>query len=505
MSASFSSTPHTASETPPSAPVPPHPAHPAHPAHQGQTGNSNRASRDGAHSPTLRHAHGHSHDHAPVGKPHGGPEPGAISAAEAVARILASFAPLGGEEQLPALHALGRVLAEDVPAVMDVPPFDNSAMDGYAVRGEDVAAATQERPVSVRVIGEVAAGLTVTRPIAPGEAYRILTGAPLPPGADTVVPYELTDGKGFGGWSGEEGAELAAAETSVRVFRGVQPADNVRYAGEDQRRGDLVLRAGCVIRPAEVGVLATLGRTHVLVKSKPRVAVLSTGDEIVPVDHALRPGQIRDANGHSLAALVARYGGEALPIGIARDEPDALRTLLREAHALHADLLLTSGGVSMGDRDVVKLVLSQNGNVAFWGVDIRPGRPFTFGRYEGMPVMALPGNPVSSMVTFELFVRPALLRMAGHTRLEIPALAAIALEEIHNRSGRETFLRGIVEPYTSDGGEPAWTVRLTGDQGSGVLTSMCKANALVRLPKGKAHVTAGERVHVLMLDWPALW
>jgi molybdopterin molybdotransferase len=428
-----------------------------------------------------------------------------LSVDEAMERVWRVFAPLADHERVPVLDALGRVLVEDIPASVDIPPFDNTAMDGYALRAADVAGASDTAPAALRVRGEVAAGRVADGVVGAGEAYRILTGAPLPAGADSVVPYEYTDGRGFGGWSGGEGATAAAAETAVRVFRPVEPGDNVRYAGEDQRRGEVVLRAGTVVRPQEIGILVTHGHARAWVYRRPRVAIVSTGDELVGVDAPLGPGRIRDANGAMLAAQVTRYGGEPLALGIAPDRPDAIRALLRDAVARGADLILTSGGVSMGDYDVVKHVLQSDGEIAFWSIDLRPGKPLAFGRYQGVPIMGLPGNPVSSVVTFELFARPALLRLAGHTRWRKIEAWATALQPISNRSGRENFMRGIVERRRAGTPEEEWTVRLTGEQGSNILTSLTKANALVRLPKAKTHLAPGERVRVVMLDWMPLW
>ncbi|MGH2351622.1 MAG: molybdopterin molybdotransferase MoeA [Chloroflexota bacterium] len=474
----------------------------------------------------------------------GGRAPDMIAVDEAMARVVATFSPLGEYERVPLLEALGRVLVEDVPADMNIPPFDNTAMDGYAVRAEEVATATDRKPAVLRVLGEVAAGRVAAQPVGRGETYRILTGAPLPPGADTVVPYENTDGRGFGGWTGVAGSELAAQEREVRVFRAVERGDNVRYAGEDQKQGEVVVRASSVVRPAEVGVLASLGRTQVWVYRRPRVAVLSTGDEVVPVDQPLQLGQIRNANSWSLMALIRHYGGEPLDLGIAPDRPKAVRAGLLQGVAQGADLLLTSGGVSMGDYDVVKQVLQEEGEIAFWSIDMRPGKPLAFGQVRGVPIMGLPGNPVSSMVTFELFARPAMLRLAGHQRVRKVEVVATAQHVISNRSGRENFMRGVVERRVApplaggrmlrsaqhdsgtaghDGGAdreasrrnggvadpapapaPEWTVRLTGEQGSGILTSMVKANALVRVPKSRTRIEAGEPVPVLMLDWSPL-
>ncbi|HEX2033739.1 MAG TPA: gephyrin-like molybdotransferase Glp [Chloroflexota bacterium] len=433
-----------------------------------------------------------------------GPAPDMISADEAIVRVTAAFRPLEEHQRVPLLEALGRVLVEDIPADIDVPPFDNSAMDGYAVRAADVAGAGESRPVTLQLAGEVAAGHVAPRPLEAGEAYRILTGAPLPRGADAVVPYEYTDGRGFGGWSGAAGAALAGAEREVRIFRPVESGENVRQAGEDQRRGEVVLRAGTVVRPAEVGVLASLGRTEAWVYRRPRVAVLSTGDEVVPVDQPLQGGQIRNANGWALLALIRHYGGQPIDLGIAPDRPQAVRDALLEGRRRGADLLLTSGGVSMGDYDVVKAVLQQDGEVSFWSIDVRPGKPLAFGHFQGVPLIGLPGNPVSSMVTFELLARPALLRLAGHTRLRKIELLARALHPITNDSGRENFMRGVAERQEGPDGEVEWVVRLTGGQGSAILTSMARANALVRVPKTRPRVERGESVRIMLLDWPPL-
>jgi molybdopterin molybdotransferase len=432
----------------------------------------------------------------------GGRTPDMLTVDDAMARIVQSFRPLQEHQRVPLLESLGRVLVEDIPADVNLPPFDNTAMDGYAVRAADVAGATEHQPAALRVVGQIAAGYLPERPIDAGEAYRILTGAPMPDGADAVVPYEYTDGKGFGGWTGETGAAIASAEREVRVYRPVQRGDNVRYTGEDQRKGEVVLRAGTVVRPAEVAGLAALGRAEVWVHRRPRVAILSTGDEVVPIDQPLGPGQVRNANSYGLAALVQRYGGEPVILGIARDRPADVRARLLEGLAAGADLILSSGGVSMGDYDVVKQVLQQEGEIVFWSIDLRPGKPLAFGQVRGVPIMGLPGNPVSVMVTFELFARPALLRLSGHRQLRKVELQATSLQPISNRSGRENFMRGIVEPGPT--GEVDWTVRLTGEQGSNIISSMLKANALVRLPKSQTHFPAGSRLRVLMLDWPPL-
>lgn len=433
-----------------------------------------------------------------------GPAPDMLTVDLAVERILEHFPALADHERVPLDAALGRVLVEDVPADLDLPPFDTTAMDGYAIRAEDVSTAARDAPVTLAVIGQIAAGAVAGRPVRSGEAYRILTGAPMPAGADSVVPYEDTDGKGFGGWSGEEGSHEAAAERDVRVFARVERGENVRFRGEVQRHGEIVVRAGTLIRPGEVAVLATFGRPDLWVYRRPRVAILSTGDELVTAAERPGPGQIRDGNAPALAALARQYGADPLQLPIARDDPEEVRAALLGAVRERADLIVTSGGVSMGDHDVVKHVVRSEGSVDFWSIDLRPGKPLAFGRLRGVPFLGLPGNPVSSLVTFELFARPAILRLGGHIRLHKVELLATALEPIRNGSGRENFMRGVVEQRASGTG-PEWTVRLTGEQASNFVTSMAKANALIRIPKTTRLVSPGEKVRVLMLDWPPLW
>jgi molybdopterin molybdotransferase len=433
-----------------------------------------------------------------------GPAPDMLTVDAAIERILTVFTPLTDHERVSLSSALGRVLVEDVAADIDLPPFDTTAMDGYALRAEDVATASKDKPATLEIVGQIAAGVVAEKAIGPGQAYRILTGAPMPPGADAVVPYEDTDGKGFGGWSGEEGAHEAAAERDVRVFVPVEVGENVRFKGEVQRQGEVVVRAGSVLRPGEIAVLATFGKPDVWVYRRPRVAILSTGDELVTAAERPGPGQIRDGNAPGLAALARQCGAEPIVLPIARDDPEDVRAALLSAVNQRADLVVTSGGVSMGDHDVVKHVVRSEGSVGFWSIDLRPGKPLAFGELRGVPFLGLPGNPVSSLVTFELFARPALMRLGGHTRLRKVELLAAALEPIKNGSGRENFMRGVVEQRVTNG-EPEWTVRLTGEQASNFVTSMAKANALIRIPKTTRVVSPGEKVRVLMLDWPPLW
>jgi len=396
---------------------------------------------------------------------------------QALERILSRIAPLPAVETALA-DALGSVLAVDVVADRDVPPFRNSAMDGYAVRGADVLTA----PARLRVIGEIAAGAMPTGTVKTGEAMRIMTGAPMPDGTDTVARVEDTD----------DGREM------VTITKPIPLGLSVRAAGEDLRAGETILRAGTVLRPAELGVLATLGRGRIRTVPRPRVTVLSTGDELVELDDLVEPGKIRDANRYSLAAAARAAGAVVETGGIVRDTAAALRTALQTA-AGRADVVVTSGGVSVGDHDHVKPVVDELGTMDFWSIAIRPGRPLAFGELRGeerpVPIFGLPGNPVSSLLTFELFVRPALLRLAGHTRLERPRARARLLEPIDTPSGLRFFARGIHDPL--DG-----TVRPTGPQGSGILRSMSLANCLIDIPADTDHLDAGATVTVILIDRP---
>jgi len=396
-----------------------------------------------------------------------------LSVDEALERILAKVQLL---EAVPMglLDSLGATLAQDVVADRDVPPFRNSAMDGYAVIGADVA----EVPRRLVVVGDIAAGAVPRRPIGRGEAMRIMTGAPLPDGADTIVRVEDTD----------NGASIVTISAATR------PGTSVRAAGEDLRKGETVLTRGTVLRAAEIGVLATLGHKTVQVTRQPRVAVLSTGDEIVELDGPLGPGQIHDANRYSLASAVRAVGARPIPLGIVRDTADDLRRALGDA-ASQADVIVTSGGVSVGDHDHVKPVVNELGSMDFWSIAIRPGRPLAFGEIGGTLIFGLPGNPVSSLLGFELFVRPALLKMAGRTLLQRPRATATLDDTLDTPPGLRFFARAIYDPATG-------TVRTTGPQGSGILRSMALANCLIDIPDTVTHVDRGERVTVIRTDQP---
>jgi len=399
-----------------------------------------------------------------------------MSADDALARIL-SGVPALPAVSVPLLDALGLVLAEDVSADRDVPPFRNSAMDGYAVRADDVARA----PAQLRVVGEVAAGGFPDRAIARGEAMRIMTGAPMPDGADTVVRVEDTDNR----------------SDVVTITAATPKGLSVRQAGEDLRKGETILTSGTVVRAAEIGLLASVGKAMVRVFKRARVAVLSTGDEIVDADAPIARGQIRDANRYSLASAIRAAGAEPWVRGIVRDTPDALRAALREA--MSADAIVTSGGVSVGDHDHLKPVLSELGSIDFWAIAIRPGRPLAFGELRDgerrVPIFGLPGNTVSSLLTFELFVRPALLRMQGRRNVTRPRTKARLLEPVDKIKSLRFFARGI---YDADAG----TVTTTGPQGSGILRSMSLANCLIDLAEGRERYEAGETVDLILTELP---
>lgn len=404
---------------------------------------------------------------------------------EAQREMLAAFEPLSVED-VPLTASLGRTLAADVRADIDVPPFANSAMDGYAVRAADLRAGGQ--PVELRVVGEVPAGGVAERPVEAGTAMRIMTGAPMPPGADTVVPFEETD---------EARPDSLRAQGKVRILGAPQAGANVRAAGEDLQQGQVVASARTTISPALVGVLASVGAAMVRVFRRPRIAILATGDELVEVDQRPGPGQIRNANGYANAAQVIAAGGEALQLPIARDTEAEVRARLQAGLDWKADLFLTSGGVSVGDYDVVKKVLHSMGEMQFWRVRMKPGKPIAFGHIAGVPLLGLPGNPVSAMVCFELFGRPALLKMQGRADLFKPRVPAIFEGRLRDRADRRQYVRVVVEQRDGE-----FFARLTGEQGSGVLSSMAQADGLMIVPEGMTEIEPGARLDVLMLDWP---
>jgi molybdopterin molybdotransferase len=423
-----------------------------------------------------------------------------LSVEEAQERILSYFHALE-PERADIFQALGRVLAEDVYADMNIPPLDNTAMDGYAVRAADTAGASAESPVTLQVIHDLAAGYVTDVCVTSGTAIRIMTGAPIPGGADAVVPFEETDEAGnrpAGGEGGRSAAprpEAPKGLTQVRVLKAAQLAANIRRAGEDVRQGARVLATGSVVRPAEVGLLASVGRSAVQVIRRPRVAILATGDELVEVDQVPGPGQIRNSNNYTVAASVLRHGGIPLMLGIARDNVQDLTARIKAGLDQHPDLFITSGGVSVGDFDVVKNVLAAEGEIGFWRVRMKPGKPLAFGLLRGVPHLGLPGNPVSSLVSFELFARPALLVMQGKPPDPLRQVDAVFVDGLRRKDDRRHYLRVIVEERDGQA-----TARLTGEQGSGILSSMTRANGLAVIPEEASAVAPGSRVQVLMLE-----
>lgn len=408
-----------------------------------------------------------------------------IDVDEASRRILAAFAPLP-MTRVPLADACGQVLALDIVAGMNVPAFANAAMDGFAVRAADTALASRAVPVALGVIAEAAAGAVCAASVLPGTAVRIMTGAPVPAGADAVVRFEETD-EGDGGRPRLPGA-------TVEIRAPARPGANVRPVGEDVRIGEVVLAAGTRVRPAEVGVLAALNRVSATVHRRPRVGVLTTGDEVVDAGEPMGPGQIRNSNGPMIAAMVRRCGGEAVALGTARDREEELRERLSGLDGL--DLLLTTGGVSVGDFDLVKDVLRSAGRIDFWHVRIKPGKPLAFGRLGGTPVLGLPGNPVAAAVAFEQFARPAIRRMLGDRLLDIPTVMAQFRGRVENRGGRRHFVRVWV---TMDSSE--YVARLAGGQGAGVLSSLARANGLMVIPEDVSAAQEGDAFPVQMLDW----
>ena len=416
-----------------------------------------------------------------------------VSVEEALDKVL-SYVEVLEPERKPILDCLGQVLAEDVYSTINIPPLDNSAMDGYALRAKDTHGASESSPKYLVVVGEVAAGSIPTKGVRPGTAIRIMTGAPLPEGADAVVQFEDTD---------EVSRKSSRGDLSqIGILCQVKKGLNIRRRGEDIAKGNLTLQKGTVLRPQEIGVLASLGYSAALVVRRPVVAVLATGDELVGVDQPLAPGQIYDSNTYAIAAEVSRYGGIPRILGIGRDSVQSLNEKIDEG--LDADMLITSGGVSKGDYDIVKDVLAEHGEISFWAVCMKPGKPLAFGvikkvvgrKKRKVPHLGLPGNPVSSMITFEQFARPAILKMMGKKMLAKPTIRAIIEDDIANTDGRRLFARVMVSRH---GGQ--YHACLTGPQGSGILTSMAKANGLAVIPESSKGVKAGDMVEVQMLDW----
>lgn len=400
-----------------------------------------------------------------------------ISVSEALATVLRDL-PRLGDERVPLLRTHSRVLAESIVATRDVPPFRNSAMDGYAVQATDVAGASRDRPVALRILEVIGAGSVPTHSVVPGTATKIMTGSPVPAAADAVVRVEDTTER----------------DGSVLVQTPVRRGANVRDAGEDVRAGDSVLTAGRVLRPADIGLLASLGYADVAVMRRPRVAILTTGNELVEPGDPLGPGQIVNSNAYTLAAAVQDIGAEPVMLGIVRDQPEQIRAAF--ARGFTADVLLSTGGVSVGSFDFVRATLAELGyEERFWRVAQRPGKPLTFGLRQGTPAFGLPGNPVSSLVCFYLYVVPAVRTMMGMERIYLPSIEATLLEDLATAAGMTEFVRCVVE---RDGDR--FRVRATGSQSSGVLRSLSAGEGLLVAPPDQSTMKRGERARVIMLE-----
>jgi molybdopterin molybdotransferase len=419
-----------------------------------------------------------------------------LSVEEALQKILNEINILE-EESVPIMEALGQVLAEDIKSDINVPPLDNSSMDGYAVQSEDTKEASEKTPKVLKVIDAVMAGAISSKEVVPGTAIRIMTGAPIPRGADSIIQFEDTDDEK------NKNAAASRPATQVSLFAETKPGQNVRRAGESIASGKTVLKKGTVIRPSEIGLMASIGHSKVRVVRRPVVAVLSTGNEIVDISQPLPEGKIYDSNAYSIASLVKRYGGIPKILGISRDDEKELVGKLKQAQ--DADMLLTTGGVSMGDYDMVKDILARDGEMVFWKVRVKPGKPLAFGKIKGkdkngklksIPHLGLPGNATSCMVSFEIFVRPALLKMMGKKNLAKPTIEVIMEDSIKNNDGRRIYDRAIIQKRDGH-----YYARLTGPQGSGILTSMSLANGLVLIPEDIHEVNKGDIVQALMLDW----
>ena len=437
-----------------------------------------------------------------------------LSVEAAQATVLAGLEPIAETESLAPEAALGRVLAETVTAATSLPPWDNSAMDGYAIRAADTDGASETQPVRLTVVGEVRAGVAPDLRVLGGTAVRIATGAPVPPGADAVVQVELTTPVDAAGGIGHRGRDATGpVPAACLVHAGIKPGDSIRRAGSDVTAGTVVAEAGTPVTPAVVSLVAGAGRATVAVRRRPVVAVLATGDEIRPAGADLGPAGIPDANGPALRALVREAGGEPLELGIAEDRLEDVEARLRRGLAV-ADLIVVSGGVSVGPFDVVKRAFDAVGHVNLWRVAIQPGKPFTFGRADragdngrsSAPVLlfGLPGNPVSSFVTFELFVRPVIRRLSGHPRLHRQADRAILEEPVSKSLGRRGYQRVVSlrapdgTPERDAGGRVR--VRLAGGQGSHVISALAAADALAVVPESLERAEAGTEVELRWLD-----
>lgn len=406
-----------------------------------------------------------------------------LSVSEARERILKHFPPLNSQE-VSLENTLGRVLFENITATIDLPTFSNSGMDGFAVRAADIPQAAAQLPIQLTVVMDIPAGSAPKQVLGAGEAARIMTGAMLPQGADCIIPLENTD---------RDGQSSALLGQPVKIFRPARIGDYVRTKGQDMARGQLALESGRRLGPQDIGLLATLGNVMVKVVRRPRVAILSSGDEIIPPDAPLEPGKIRDSNSFMISALITQAGGEVLRLGVAQDSLEAVHSLLDQAASLSVDLIITSAGVSVGAFDFVRTAVEENGQLEFWRVNMRPGKPFSFGSYKDIPFFGLPGNPVSAYVGFEVFVRPALGRLSGISNVEHP-VTRVKLGEPIESDGRESYLRASLKHENGQ-----MVAYLASHQGSGNLFSLVLANALLIVPSGVKSLPIGAEVDSWLL------
>ncbi|HUN55910.1 MAG TPA: gephyrin-like molybdotransferase Glp [Smithella sp.] len=405
-----------------------------------------------------------------------------IPVEKALKTILAHFRPLG-LEKINILDGRGRVIGENIFSPRDIPSADNSAMDGYAVRRADTKGAAKDKPLKLNIIEDIPAGKIPAKKIKKGEAARIMTGAVIPEGADAVIRQEDTKKDG----------------QTVIIYVAAKKGEHIRFAGEDVRKGELIVKKGFILRPAHIGMLAELGRAFVSVYKKPRVAIMSTGDELVDIKTNPGPGKIVNSNSYSLAAQVMECGGIPIMLGIVKDKKTDLRNKFKTA--ADADLIISSGGVSVGDFDFVKNVMGEIGNAMhFWQVAMRPGKPLAFGAIDGVPLFGLPGNPVSAMVSFEQFVRPALLKMQGHKKIFRDMIKAVLAQDLQKKAGFKHFIRAMVKKE-----KDKYVAYTTGDQGSGILKSMVTANALIVTDENETRLKKGAEVSVQLLDDSLFW
>lgn len=407
-----------------------------------------------------------------------------LSVEEVQKRILGAFQPLP-MELVPLRQACGRVLGEDLVAGFALPPFDNSSVDGFALKASDRTSEPNQE-VILKVIGDIPAGVLPQFELQSGQAARIMTGAPLPPGADCVVPVEETDFP-------YRDPNAGLPET-VRVVRFPSVGDNIRSHGQDVQAGAVLLKSGHILHPQDTGMVSTLGHATVLVHRKPRIGLFSSGDELLAPGEPLQPGKIYDANSYTLSDLAMREGAQMIYLGVASDQEEQIREKFIQAVQAGVDLILTSAGVSVGAFDYVRRILEENGALELWRVNMRPGKPLAFGSFQNTPVISLPGNPVSAFIGFLVFIRPVLKKLSGILHWQPREVLAVTEETIHS-DGRESYLRAVLTANPS-----GFTARLTGHQGSGNLFSLVLANALLIVPAGVKSIPAGTVVKTWMLD-----